>query len=101
MEEGTAEDGRESLAVVIGWQQCLRDQHADPLLPRDLIMSEMDSAPGKPPPAGKRPRFAVSVRVVLLLILIVALWIAWKVHRAREQRLAVQVIREYGGWVLY
>ena len=64
-------------------------------------MSEMDSAPGKPPPAGKRPRFAVSVRVLLLLILGVALWIGWKVHRAREQRLAVRVLSEYSGFAYY
>lgn len=43
----------------------------------------------------------LSVRSLLLLVLVLAVWLAWMVNRAREQRQAVAAIREYGGFVSY
>jgi hypothetical protein len=40
-----------------------------------------------------------SIRVMMLVILIVAVPLAWQVNRAREQREAVDAVQEYGGWV--
>jgi hypothetical protein len=46
-------------------------------------------------------RFAISLRAVLLLVLVVGLALGWKVNRARRQRDAVAAIRAEGGTVRY
>src|SRR5687767_14838530 len=50
---------------------------------------------------GHRPRrrLAISLRVLLFLILAFGLWLGRQVHLAREQRLFVQAVRDYGGTV--
>src|SRR5262245_19014984 len=66
----------------------------NPLLPR----------PGKVATARARPRrrgLNISVRALLLVVLVLGLWLGWRVNRAREQRLAVRTIALHGGVVSY
>jgi hypothetical protein len=46
-----------------------------------------------------RPRF--SLRALLLVVTVLCLALGWRLHRARQQREAVQAIRQAGGWVYY
>jgi internalin A len=48
-----------------------------------------------------RRRFSFSLRALLVLVLVFGLWLGRQVHLAREQRLSVQAIRDYGGFVHY
>ena len=47
------------------------------------------------------PRFRLSLRVMLLLVLAFGLGLGWLVNRARNQRLAVAQVSTYNGYVLY
>ena len=49
----------------------------------------------------RKPRFRLSVRALMALVLVVAVVLGWKVNRARNQRLAVAAIRAKGGRVSY
>jgi hypothetical protein len=51
--------------------------------------------PSKPiaPPKRQRVRLAISVRVMMLLVLIVAVWAAWRVNRARTIQHAIATIQ--------
>ena len=49
----------------------------------------------------RRPRLRIGVGGLMLVILVVGLWLGYRVHRARQQRLAVASVREFGGWVEY
>ena len=49
----------------------------------------------------RRLRLRFGVGGLMLLILVVGLWLGDRVHRARQQRLAVAGVREFGGWVGY
>ena len=55
----------------------------------------------QPNPALRKPRrrLVITVRVLMLLVLIVAAGLAWKVNRAHVQRQAVARIRQAGGSV--
>lgn len=46
-------------------------------------------------------RLAISLRVLLLAVLALGLWLGWLAQRARQQRLAVAAIRDYGGFAYY
>src|SRR4051794_307103 len=48
-----------------------------------------------------RERLRFSLRSLLLLVLLIALWLGWQVHRARRQREAVAIIKAFGGHVYY
>jgi hypothetical protein len=50
---------------------------------------------------AKRRRFRVSLRVVMLLVLVIGLWMGYRVNKARKQREAVAAVKAYGGWVHY
>jgi hypothetical protein len=41
------------------------------------------------------------LRTLLIVTTLVCVWLAWHVHRTKEQRQAVAAIREFGGWVYY
>lgn len=47
------------------------------------------------------PRVRFSVRRAMALVLVLAVWLAWEVRRAGEQRDAVAALRRGGGQVLY
>jgi hypothetical protein len=49
----------------------------------------------------KRRRFTVSLRALMLLVLICAPLIGWRVNRAHVQRRAVTAIRKAGALVMY
>lgn len=49
----------------------------------------------------KRRWFQYSLRTLLLLMTLFAVWMGWYVHRARVQKQSVAAIRQYGGWVRY
>jgi internalin A len=42
-----------------------------------------------------------SLSSLLLLVLVIGVWLGWKVHRAHVQRDAVVAIKRTGGWVAY
>src|SRR5437868_818874 len=46
-------------------------------------------------------RLRISLRTSMLVVLVVAAWLGWITHRARQQWDAVAAIREYGGSVRY
>jgi len=46
-------------------------------------------------------RLRFSLRTLLLLITVPAVFMGWQAHRAHRQRLAVATILERGGWVEY
>ena len=48
-----------------------------------------------------RRRLRLSLRAFLVLVLVLGGWLGWQAHKAREQRLAVEAIRQYGGFVHY
>jgi len=55
-------------------------------------------------PASSPPRrrwIAFSIRGVLAFILVLALWLGWLVHQARQRREAVAAVKQFGGWVHY
>ncbi len=43
----------------------------------------------------------ISVRGLLLLVLLIALWLGWMANKAREQREAVAALQQFGGFVHY
>ncbi len=43
----------------------------------------------------------ISLRGSLLLVLAIALWLGWIVHKARQQREAVAALQKFGGFVHY
>ena len=43
----------------------------------------------------------ISLRGLLLLVLAIALWLGWIVHKARQQREAVAAFQKFGGFVHY
>jgi Leucine Rich repeat len=46
-----------------------------------------------------RHRLRISLRVLMLLILLLGIWLGWRVNKARAQREAVAAVRKFGGWV--
>jgi hypothetical protein len=48
-----------------------------------------------------RIRLSVSLRMLLLLILVAALWLGWRVDKARRQRLAIAQVKKYNGFVCF
>lgn len=48
-----------------------------------------------------RRRLSLSLRVAMLLVLVVGIGMSRPVRKAYEQRVAVEAIRRYGGWVSY
>jgi hypothetical protein len=48
-----------------------------------------------------RPRRTISLRALMFLILVAALWMGWRVNRAHTQARAVTRIKEAGGRILY
>lgn len=49
----------------------------------------------------RRRKLTLSLRALLLVVLAFGLWLGWRVDKARNQRLAVAAIREYGGEINY
>lgn len=49
----------------------------------------------------RRRRFKISLRLAMVLVFFVALWMARQANKAREQREAVEAVKQYGGWVHY
>jgi hypothetical protein len=47
------------------------------------------------------PHLKISLRTLMLLVLAVAAWLGWSIHKARQQRMAVASIKECGGSVRY
>lgn len=45
--------------------------------------------------------FRFSLRTLLLLMLVFGIWLGWQLDRAKKQKLAVQAIKDAGGWVKY
>ncbi len=54
-----------------------------------------------PEPPARRRRFALSVRGLMLLVLLVGGPIGWEAGRAESRRRSVEAIRRLGGWVWY
>ena len=48
-----------------------------------------------------RIRLSLSLRTLLLLILVVALWLGWRVDKARRQRHAIAQVEKYNGYVRF
>ncbi len=59
----------------------------------------MTDTPAQPRPA--RRRFALSVRALMAVVLLLAVALGWVVNRARAQREAVTAIERTGGGVVY
>ncbi len=68
-------------------------------LPIDNAMSATADNAGKP--KRKRRWFQFSLRTLLVLVAVVAVWLALTVHSARKQREAVAAIEALGGHVVY
>jgi hypothetical protein len=49
----------------------------------------------------KSRRLKISVRVLMLLVVLLAVFLAWRANRARRQREAVAALQKFGGWVHY
>jgi hypothetical protein len=70
-------------------------------------MMEPNSTQNPEAPAGapkrRRWRFcaALSLRTMMFLVLVVAMPMAWRVNKARQQREAAQAVRDFGGTVHY
>jgi hypothetical protein len=45
--------------------------------------------------------YRISIRALMLLVLLIAVWLGWHANRAREQREAVAAVQRSGGWVHY
>src|SRR3954451_6782683 len=60
-----------------------------------------EGGPAMEPVEPKRRRLRISLRVVMLLVLIVAVWMGGLVTKARRQREAVESVRRFGGDVEY
>jgi hypothetical protein len=52
-------------------------------------------------PKSRRRRFAVSMRMLMLLVLVAGAALGWKVNRVQAQKRAVARIRDVGGDVTY
>src|SRR5438552_1945508 len=50
---------------------------------------------------NRRRLFQISLRTLLGLITVAAIWLGYITHRAREQKVAVARIKELGGRVVY
>ena len=48
-----------------------------------------------------RRHLRVSLKTMMVLVVILAVPLAWGVNKAREQRRAVAAVQKYGGWVHY
>ena len=48
-----------------------------------------------------RIRLSLSLRMLLLLILVAALWLGWRVDKARRQRRAIAQVEKYNGYVRF
>jgi hypothetical protein len=60
-----------------------------------VATSESQTVPSAP------KRLGVSIRALMLLVFVLAVWLGWRVRLAREQRSAVAAIKAYGGFVAY
>ena len=49
----------------------------------------------------KRRWKTVSLRGLLVLVLVIALWLGWIVQKVRQQREAVAALQKFGGFVHY
>ena len=63
-------------------------------------MSEPAARPASPP---KRRRSAISLRLLMVAIPVIAVVFAWKANRARDQHRAIKAIKTAGGvgWITY
>ena len=61
----------------------------------------MTSPSAKPDSKPRRRYLQVSLRTLFILMTIFAVWFGWAMHRAREQKKAVEWVREMGGTVQY
>lgn len=62
-----------------------------------------DERPASPLEKPRRARrgLAMSLRAMMLVVLLVAVWTGWQVNRARAVRRSVRAIQEYGGSVVF
>jgi len=74
----------------------LRDGVAEHSLP-ELAMDITGSNPG----SRRRYRPRLSVRALMAVVLVLAVWLGWYLHTVRTQQAAVRAIKEAGGWVAY
>jgi hypothetical protein len=52
-------------------------------------------------PRHRRRRFALSLRMLMLLVLVAGSFLGWRARRASIQRRAVAAIERAGGFVMY
>ena len=48
-----------------------------------------------------RKHLRFSLRSLMLLVLILAVFLGWRANKARQQRRVVAAVEAYGGWVHY
>jgi hypothetical protein len=53
------------------------------------------------PNARSRKYLRMSLRTMMVLVLILAVLLGWRVNKARQQTKAVAVVKSHGGWVHY
>ncbi len=49
----------------------------------------------------KRRFFRFSLRTLMIVVTVFCIWLGWQVYTARQQREAIIVIQNLGGWVYY
>ena len=54
-----------------------------------------------PPVKPRRRWFQYSLRTLLILTTIIAVWLAWWSHKTRQQREVVEALKDIGGDVIY
>jgi hypothetical protein len=69
-----------------------------PLAPSSSASYYRGMDPDKKPPRSWK---TVSLRGLILLVFVIALWLGWIVHKARQQREAVAALQKFGGFVHY
>ena len=48
-----------------------------------------------------RKHLRISLRTMMVLVLILSVFLGWRVNKARQQRRAVAAVEAFGGWVHY
>jgi hypothetical protein len=61
------------------------------------MQNETESSPPKP----RLRWYQYRLRTLLIIMTVLAVWMAWISHRARQQKMAVEKVRAFGGTLLY
>ncbi len=48
---------------------------------------------------SKPRKYRYSLRFLMFFVLVAAVWLGWRVERARTQKEAIEAVKEHGGWV--